>query len=238
MVYFGYNTGVVNRKVDRGATGIAHGLSKFYLGELTMSHSNPQPSALKVCSKCGEAKPLTQFTQRKTGRQAGSYEARCKECMRAASAAYRSQFPERAAEASRRSNDKTREQRNIEYRDRIAKDLEYRKKRNDKSRAWREGNREHIAQYNAARYDDDPQRMRAAVKSSHAAYPEHLKARKSVAWAVKAGTFPPAWTMVCERCQEAQAAQYHHHKGYDPEFKLDVIALCTECHGKEHQSDD
>lgn len=52
------------------------------------------------------------------------------------------------------------------------------------------------------------------------------------------GNFPPAWTMVCEHCREAQAAHWHHHNGYADEYKLDVIALCFDCHGKEHRVHD
>lgn len=44
MSQMGYNTGVVNRKVDRGATGIAHGLSSRTGGTVTMTHSTRTPS--------------------------------------------------------------------------------------------------------------------------------------------------------------------------------------------------
>lgn len=199
-----------------------------------MPDHTPSSSALKVCSKCGESKPLSEFTQRKTGKQAGTYEGRCKECLRVTSREYRARHPERVVESRKRTNDKYRQGRNAASRERIASDPEYRKKRNDKSRSWRERNRERIAEYNAMRFEEKPVAMRAAIKASRQKYPEHRKAHKAVAYAVKSGKFPPAWTMVCEHCQEALAAEYHHHKGYEPEHKLDVIALCTECHGKAH----
>lgn len=202
-----------------------------------MPHSTPQPSALKVCTKCGESKPLSEFTQRKSGKQVGAYESRCKPCMRLTSAEYRARHPERVAESSAQTRDKYREERNEEYRARLAADPEYRKKRNDKSRAWRERNRERIAEYNAARLEEKPDAMRAAIRASGKKYPERIKAHKAVGYAVKSGKFPPASTMVCEHCQEALASDYHHHKGYEPEHKLDVIALCTECHGKAHWVD-
>lgn len=43
-----------------------------------MSHSTPQPSALKVCTKCGESKPLTEFHQR-----GKSLRPACKACTNA-----------------------------------------------------------------------------------------------------------------------------------------------------------
>ncbi|MGK2953565.1 MAG: hypothetical protein ACSLEZ_14440 [Thiobacillus sp.] len=132
---------------------------------------------------------------------------------------------------------RNRERINAAYRERIANDPEYRKKRNDKSRRWRERNRVRIAEYNAARFDETPEVMRKAIRTSQQKYPERHKARKAVAYAVQSGKFPPAWTMVCAHCQEALAAEYHHHNGYVGEHKLDVIALCTECHGKAHWVD-
>lgn len=59
-------------------------------------------------------------------------------------------------------------------------------------------------------------------------------ARGAVNDAVRRGKFPPARTMVCEGCKEAQAAHWHHHKGYAASVRLDVIALCMDCHAKEH----
>jgi hypothetical protein len=127
-----------------------------------------------------------------------------------------------------------RVQRNAEYRARITNDPEYRKKRNDKSRRWRERNRARIAEYNAARYEEKPEYLYQATRSYIQRNPERRSAHKAVSYAVKVGKFPPAWTMVCEHCQEALASQYHHHNGYLGEHRLDVIALCTECHGKAH----
>jgi len=157
--------------------------------------------------------------------------------MRLVSAEYRARHPERVVESRARTIAKYRDQRNADYRARLATDPEYRKKRNDKSRAWRERKRDHIADYNAARFDNEPEKMRVAIRASERKYPEHRAARKAVYYAVQVGKLPPVWTMVCEHCQEAQASHYHHHNGYVGEHKLDVIALCTECHGKAHWVD-
>lgn len=61
-----------------------------------------------------------------------------------------------------------------------------------------------------------------------------VRARVAVGTAVTRGHLPPAWTMVCSVCQEAQAAHWHHHNGYGKDHWLDVVPVCRDCHGKEH----
>ncbi len=39
----------------------------------------------------------------------------------------------------------------------------------------------------------------------------------------------PVINLKCSWC-EKQASHYHHHKGYDEIYKLDVIPLCVSCH--------
>lgn len=39
----------------------------------------------------------------------------------------------------------------------------------------------------------------------------------------------------CEHCGTSEKAIQAHHWSYEPEHWLDVIWLCTECHGKEHK---
>jgi hypothetical protein len=191
---------------------------------MQMQFTFPTEQSTKRCTKCGEFKPLSEFTQYKTGRQAGSYSSWCKRCAAVHAAAYRAAHPERPKQ-------KQSPTKNAKYRERIANDPEFREKRNNKSRAWRERNRAHIATYNAERYANDPEYLRAASRASKEKYPERDQARYAVKTAVRQGILPPACAMVCERCQEAQAGDWHHPDYSKP---LDVQALCTECHGKEH----
>lgn len=99
MFDLGYNTGVVNRKNDRGAIGVAHGLSKS-LGRLTVQDHTPNAPALKVCPNCKESKPDSSFGIRKTGRDAGQRRSWCKSCEAAYKRANRSRYT--AHEAARR----------------------------------------------------------------------------------------------------------------------------------------
>ena len=60
------------------------------------------------------------------------------------------------------------------------------------------------------------------------------KARTAVRLAIQRLDLPTADSIVCEHCQEAQGKEYHHHS-YEPEFHLDVVALCRACHGLVHR---
>lgn len=61
-------------------------------------------------------------------------------------------------------------------------------------------------------------------------HPNRLKARRAVAETIKTGRLPRLDTLQCA-CGK-QAKQYHHHKGYEPKFWLDVIPVCAKCHTK------
>lgn len=52
--------------------------------------------------------------------------------------------------------------------------------------------------------------------------------------AVARGIFPRPDTLKCFNC-ENQAKEYHHHKGYEPEYWFEVIPLCTNCHRNIHR---
>jgi hypothetical protein len=58
-----------------------------------------------------------------------------------------------------------------------------------------------------------------------------VQARNAVNKAVIAGILPRVTTLHCGKCG-AQAESYHHHNGYDPAHRLDVVPLCNKCHGK------
>lgn len=75
-------------------------------------------------------------------------------------------------------------------------------------------------------------RMAHAQRKYRARNWQKNRARGAVNDAIRRGDLPKASSAACE-CN-AQAACYHHHKGYEPEHWLDVIPLCQECHLKHH----
>ena len=72
-------------------------------------------------------------------------------------------------------------------------------------------------------------KYKAICQSYRIRYPNHWKAKNAVANAVRQNKIPCIKTRRCYFCFE-QAQQYHHYKGYEPEFWLDVIPVCVKCH--------
>lgn len=231
MVELGYNTGVNHIKSSQVLLALGYPFSTYVRGVDTMSHSIPNPSALKTCKTCGESKPLTEYSIYRSG----SYKTSCKRCAAAYARQRRIDNPERSREIKNRAYAKNRERNSAEISARIASDPEYRRKRNERKQRWHEQNRDYVARQRVEYYAVNGDIARRYSREIRTKFPERYKARYRVAGAVARGVFPPASTMVCEHCQEAQAANWHHHRGYSEEYALDVIALCLQCHGKEHR---
>ena len=92
------------------------------------------------------------------------------------------------------------------------------------------------SEYRRNRYATDPdfrelhlERNRVNKRNN----PDKSKARQSVSNAVRDGRlFKPT---SCEHCGTSEKKIQGHHWSYLPEHWLDVIWLCTSCHGKEHK---
>lgn len=63
--------------------------------------------------------------------------------------------------------------------------------------------------------------------------PEVAHAWQAVSYAVRVGKL--AKPLGCEDCGRTQHLVGHHHKGYDPEHRLDVKWLCRPCHKAAHR---
>jgi len=172
--------------------------------------------ATRVCTKCGETKPLSEFYLKKSGKDKGKYWAFCRACDAKRGREYAARNRQEIVRKRLQYNEANREYLRARDRERIS-DPEIRKQRAEHTKQWRKKNPEIVARYGVQQWST-----------------EGAKARQAVYNAVRRGDFPPVTTQVCEYCQEALAAQWHHHKGYGEEFILEVVALCTECHGKAH----
>lgn len=62
-------------------------------------------------------------------------------------------------------------------------------------------------------------------------YPIRIKANNTVTYAIMTGRLPRPDTLKCHYCP-AQAKEYHHWHGYEPEHWLDVVSVCCSCHRK------
>jgi len=72
------------------------------------------------------------------------------------------------------------------------------------------------------------------AKRHNLRFPEKYKARYKVSNAVYMGMLPPANTLLCHYCNEP-AHLYHHWKGYEPKYALDVVPACRKCDRIQHQ---
>lgn len=109
----------------------------------------------------------------------------------------------------------------------LAQHREYERKR-------REENPERNLELSRERYKRDGEKRREAARKARRENPLREKAHAVVRLAVDRGDLPPAWSMVCDVCQEAQAVDWHHHS-YEQEHWMDVKAVCAACHGREHR---
>jgi len=64
-------------------------------------------------------------------------------------------------------------------------------------------------------------------------HPEKGAARLAVLNAKRRGEIPFASSLICADC--GKPAKHYHHESYLPEHWLDVVPLCTLCHGKRHR---
>ena len=100
--------------------------------------------------------------------------------------------------------------------------------------------------YNAAHSDE----LRAYYRNYYAANaeapprqaarlpPKQLRENRrqeSRARAIQHGELPRPQTQACVPCG-GQAADYHHHAGYAPEDRLNVVPVCRSCHRQVHAS--
>ena len=76
--------------------------------------------------------------------------------------------------------------------------------------------------------------IRTSEKRFYLRNPERSNIKNAVHYAVIIGKLPHLNTLQCHFCP-AKAEQYHHHLGYEPEHRLDVIPVCRICHRKCHQ---
>jgi len=88
----------------------------------------------------------------------------------------------------------------------------------------------HIAQ--RLDYNKKPEIYLQRQRERRAEDPRRQRAHSAVHRAVKKGTLiRPVACSLCGRT--SQRIEAHHHKGYELEFILDVIFVCTSCHRTE-----
>lgn len=125
---------------------------------------------------------------------------------------------------------KHKEERKIYWRQYFLKNKKSIDLRNKK---WRENNQEHITAQTKLRREQNPERTKVSYLSAYfktkRKHPLKYNARRYIRYAVEREKIQPAKELLCKDCGN-QAQEYHHHKGYEKEYWLDVIPLCVKCH--------
>ena len=80
------------------------------------------------------------------------------------------------------------------------------------------------------------EKCKSMSKRRYIRYPERFKAKQAVNYVVIINKIPHIKTRRCYFCFE-QAQEYHHYKGYEHIFWLDVIPVCIKCHIKIHRKE-
>ena len=170
----------------------------------------------KVCSKCHQEKPITEYRKDK----AGMYGVRgdCRVC---------SGKKEKANVDRKRQSD--RKYKNSE-------------KGKQKRKEYVENNTERLRELGRENYQRNHKKWkknrdidvhRLKIKEYGQKYPERRRARDAVLVAVRKGEMIPVTARVCSICQK-QAHQYHH-PSYDQSQWLVVVPLCRSCHLRIHR---
>lgn len=130
--------------------------------------------------------------------------------------------------------------------------MAHREKRLAYANAYYTEHKEHVLERSAKSYAENREkfvlknkayRATATAKKNQRRHMKHwydtntekARAQRRVNAQVSCGNFPSAKTMVCDICQEALAAHWHHHNGYGPGHEIDVIAVCRPCHYETHR---
>ena len=158
----------------------------------------------KVCSKCKRQKDVHRFNKDKSAKD--GLDHKCKSCK----CAYRKEYAK---------TDKARKLKKLS-------DKRYANTKNGKAVRKK-------ARDNYYHSDKGIAYTRAYNKQRPPLCPLKMNARNAINALVRAGKMPPASKCKCSNCTE-QARHYHHHKGYEPENKLEVVPLCTICHKQIH----
>jgi hypothetical protein len=97
--------------------------------------------------------------------------------------------------------------------------------------SWRDEVRDNLrAMWRAYQKSDKGHETAERFRKSHR---DMENARQAVQRACQRGELPRIGERVCELCG-SPASHYHHYLGYAKKHRLDVIPLCTRCHGAQH----
>lgn len=172
-----------------------------------------------VCQRCSRTLPEDCFG--KVAREKSGRNGTCKECRNAISKASVQSNPEERKTQSRKYYASHKAEHSERVRKWVANNPETVREIANRSRAK---NTEWAKAYRKRYGAEQLRKMREL-------YPERYKARNKVNNAIGKKKMRPAKDFQCTHCS-APATEYHHHKGYEEIYWLDVVPVCRACHAK------
>lgn len=184
--------------------------------------------ATKRCSKCKEIKSVSEFYKRKISRD--GLQPICKTCRLKEEKEYYQ--TEKGKVVNRKANkkyQKTKKGRKTNCKA-VARYFKTKKGKATQKRFY-ESEKYKAGQKRYRHREKGKANIKRWSRRYYNQYPERIKARGIVCYAVKTGRLPRPNTLQCHYCP-AQAEQYHHRLGYAPEHWFDVVPICRKCHSK------
>ena len=102
-------------------------------------------------------------------------------------------------------------------------------------RRWDEKNRTKRRSWSRARYKAHRLTECARAKRVREKFKDHCRARWAVAQQIR---YHGVKKKPCTDCGTTCKVQAHHHNGYDKAHWLDIVWLCSLCHGKRHHAEE
>lgn len=180
---------------------------------------------MKICADCKTEKSASEFHPRRNRKGGKGLRSYCKVCEKVRRRKQYVENPEKYIACSRAWQEANKERWN-EYR--------HRYERSPEGRARRKRYQESEYGKKTMRAYQKSDTRRAVAKAWRQRNREKAQAIWHVWKAVKDGRL--IRPSICERCGQESINKLHghHHKGYAPEHRLDVIWLCIPCHEAVH----
>ena len=159
-----------------------------------------EPIKTKRCPKCKQIKSLSEFYKNRS--EYDGLDGYCKSCRKIFVANY--QKTERGKLINRKAGEKWR---HTEQGKRVYKIYQKRYRQSEKGKAV----------------------QRKGDKNFNVRHPNQRKAKHAVNHAIHAGKLCGPTTLACYYCPKP-AEHYHHWRGYDKKYWLDVVPVCKKCH--------
>lgn len=194
-----------------------------------------EPIITKTCRICKETKPLSNFYRAKANKD--GYQGCCKDCRLKYTQterykAYQKHYSQtkKGKEARRKANRRCAisEQGKI-----VTKCYENSEKCKIYRKQYQQSKQGKLMKTHYLNTKKGKTTNALYAKHYRLQHPEYCQAHNAVRQAIVDGKLESLAKLRCLYCPNP-AKHYHHHKGYKPEYQLEVIPICKGCHINYH----